>query len=177
MHAKLARASLVKPRPAKVAATLLVELAETREALRINTVKDRTLIRMRQAVSTLIEYVGRDRRLDSIKAGDFDQWRAWMLGERTKRLSESTVGTRISDIKDLFDFAGRKGLVTGKNPLAHLPSSRSMVNDERRFYIDEPTARKVMDALQGAGSVPTWELRLLFALARWGVARSASLRR
>lgn len=142
-------------------------------AMKGKTVKPQTLVRVKQGAATLIEYFKADRKIATIRAGDADEWRAWALGERKPQLAEATLRKRSSDARDLFAFAIRKGAFVGDNPFAHLPAA-NITNEDRRHYIDEPTARRVLDALQGAGSVPTWELRLLFGLARWGGMRVPS---
>jgi integrase len=151
----------------------LGDFAATWLAMKGKTVKSQTLVRVTQGVTTLKEYFTADRKLASIKAGDADEWRAWALGERKRRLAEATLRKRTSDARELFAFAIRKGAYTSDNPFGHLPAA-NVVNKARSHYIDEPTAYRVLDALQGAGSVPTWELRLLFGLARWGGMRVPS---
>ncbi len=164
LRSRLVRAGLCDPD--KQRDLTLGGLTEQWQALKQKTVKPQTLVRLKQGPATLIEHFGADRRIDSINAGDADEWRAWALGSRDRRLSEATLRKRTSDARDLFGFALRKGFISGQNPFDHLPAA-SIANIDRRRYIDEQTAHRVMDALQGAGTVPTWELRLLFALGRW----------
>lgn len=87
---KLAAAGLVanreNPQP-KPAAPALAALLDAYISGR-SDVKDNTLTNFTQARKYLVEHFGAERALDSITAGDADQWRIWLKG---RGLSDNTI--------------------------------------------------------------------------------------
>lgn len=136
------------------------------------TVKESTVTRIKQAKRLLIEFFG-DRKVASLTPGDGDDFRAWMIGKRTRPLAEATARKRASDVRDMFDYARRKGAFDGDNPFSHLPTA-PVGNRSRQQYVSEEDARKVLAELQGAGRLTTTQLRLVFVLSRWGGLRVPS---
>jgi integrase len=171
LRERMARAGLCEP--AELHDATLGDFGERYLKMKAKTVKAGTMIHLRQSMSTMTEYFGVDHKLSTVSAADADEWRAWARGERSFKLAEATCQKRASEIHSMFAFAQRAGAYLGDNPFGHLPRA-AVANPQRRRYIDEAMAYQVLDALQGTANVPTWELRLLFGLARWGGFRVPS---
>jgi integrase len=161
LHGKLARAGLVEPREA--ASLTLGDWLDQYIGNRTD-VRERTTINYRQAAKNLIRYFGADRRLDSITAGDADQWRIWML----ERLGENTVRRHCGRAKQFFRAAVRHKLLK-ENPFADMKNIGVAPSDPtRQFFLSEADSLKILD------ECPTLEWKLIFALARWQALRTPS---
>jgi integrase len=114
----------------------------------------------------LIKYFGENRELDSITAGEADDFRVW-LGSEGKQ-APNTVKRLCARAKQFFRAALRRRLIR-ENPfqdMRHLivgASPRTRIKD-----IDADTAQRVLDAC------PNAHWRAIFALARYGGMRVPS---
>ena len=113
----------------------------------------------------LVEYFGAERSLESITAGDADNWRIWL--DQHEHLAENTVRRRCAIAKQFFRAAQRRRLIA-ENPFADQKAVGVRANKSRDYFLTAADARKVLDAC------PDAEWRLIFALSRFGGLRCPS---
>ena len=116
----------------------------------------------------IVEFFG-EHVLQDISKADATMFRKWLLESGRKgggKLSEATVARRVKAVRSAFEFAVASNWIT-ENPFAEIKAG-SQVNSTRSFYIEPSVVAKVMNEL------PCAELRLVFALARWGGLRAPS---
>ncbi len=139
-------------------------------------VKGATNNNYRQTERNLLAFFDADRLIDTITAGDADEFRLWQLrptvkGEADKLksgegLADNTVRRRCSIAGQFFQAAVRKGLIKS-NPFEGVGGVvRS--NKERMYFVTATEAVKVLEAC------PDNETRLFFALSRYGGLRTPS---
>ena len=144
---------------------------------RRSDVKKSTLIHWQHTRRNLLAYFGEDRALATITAGEARDWERWLKSgtaregryagrEANEGLAPNTVRKRVSNAKQFLQDAVEHDLIE-KNPFAKLVGTVGS-NRERDFFIDRPTATKVLDAC------PDNQWRLLFALSRFGGLRCPS---
>ena len=144
---------------------------------RRSDVKKSTLIHWQHTRRNLLAYFGEDRALASITAGEARDWERWLKSGTAREgryagrkadegLAPNTVRKRVSNAKQFLQDAVEHDLIE-KNPFAKLIGTVGS-NRERDFFIDRATAEKVLDAC------PDSQLRLLFALSRFGGLRCPS---
>ncbi len=127
-------------------------------------VRDRTQNNYWQAANFLTEFFGDDRRIDSITAGDCDEWRVWML----EKLSENTVRRHCGRGKQFFRAAVRRKLIAD-SPFADMRDCGVRPSDpSRQFFLSEPDSLKILE------ECPTLQWKLIFGLARWQALRTPS---
>jgi len=129
-------------------------------------VKPATRTVMGHTKRCLVEFLGADKPLASITAGDADDWRQWLIGDQ--KLADNTVRRRCGIARQYLNAAKRKRLVA-ENPFDHLSVTVRGSSLKRRHYVSPADAAKVMDA---CSHDPEWQA--LFALARWGGLRVPS---
>jgi integrase len=112
----------------------------------------------------LVEYLGADRPLQEITAGDADAWRLWLIEH--EKLADNTVRRRCGIAKQFFKAAMRRNLIA-ENPFADLVAAVRH-NDKRYYFVTKADAQRVLDACSDA------QWRLLFALSRFGGLRCPS---
>jgi integrase len=161
LHAKLAKHGLVEPR-AKETLSKLASFIDGYVAGRTD-LKPRTLVKFNATRTYLTEFLGADRKINSITAGDADDWRVFLI---QKEMSENTVRKHVQIAKQFFTSAVRRKLIES-NPFTDLKST-VRANPERFFFI----ARKDADAVLTA--CPDHQWKLLFALSRYGGLRCPS---
>lgn len=122
-----------------------------------------TRINYTQTKRNLLEFLGADKPLQDISAGDADEWRIHLVDQG---LSPSTVARRVKHAKTVFGAAVRKRLIES-NPFAELKGG-SMSNAEKFRFVTRAEAAKVLDAC------PDDQWRLIVALARFGGLRCPS---
>ncbi len=173
MEAKLVAVGLIHPRES----TKSIMLGEFLDAYlkRRSDVKDGTKTFYGHTQRNLIDLFGADRLLNSINAGDADDFRRHLQQPRTKRgekslekkpLSAATVARRCSLARTFFRDAVRRKLIDA-NPFEDIGGG-CKANPERAHFIDKETIAKVIDAC------PNAEWRLLVALSRFGGVRVPS---
>lgn len=172
---KLVAVGLIHPR----SETKPVTLGEFLDAYlaRRSDVKSGTAVFYGHTQRNLLDVFGRDRPLNSITAGDADDFRRHLQqsgdfqnpnGNRQKRkaLSAATVARRCSLARTFFKDAVRRKLLA-ENPFDDVVGGPSH-NPERQHFIDRDTITKAIDAC------PNAEWRLLVALSRFGGVRVPS---
>jgi len=159
LHAKLARAGLVKPR--ERADDRLGAVLDAWE--RSLTVKRSTMVAYGQARDALLAYFGRERRANSITLRECDEWRQAMVD---RELATATIAKNIKTARQAFKHGVRWGMLDA-NPFEGVKAG-SMANPERWRFVTLAEAQAVLDAC------PDHEWRLLFALSRFGGLRCPS---
>jgi integrase len=109
-----------------------------------------------------VEFLGADKDLADVTAGDADDFGIWLKG----RYAGATTGRTIRRAQQFFRAAVRQELIV-KNPFADARPP-SQANEARKFFVTQEAAYKVLDAC------PNAEWRLLFALCRFGGLRCPS---
>jgi len=161
LYDKLATVGLVPKRAAPEHATLAAFI-DTYCAKRID-IKPRTKAKMQTTRDYLVEFFGMERPVESIGAGDADDWQ---LALRQRGLSENTVRKHVSIAKQFFHAAVRRRMIVD-NPLADLRST-VQPNHSRFYFVSRDETQRVLDAC------PDAQWRLLFALSRYGGLRCPS---
>jgi integrase len=169
MHRKLAKAGLVEPRAAAVAAAVVTLGAFlAKHVAGRSTVKESTRTIYGHTKRCLINYFergGKPRSLAAITADDADQWREWL--ESHEKLSRSTVARRCGIAKQFFRAAVRARLIE-ENPFEGMKGITVQRNAERYYFVSHAEAAKVLAAC------PDTEWKLIFALSRYGGLRCPS---
>ena len=127
--------------------------------------KPATIITLQQVRSDLVAFFGESRDLTSITPGQADNFRLFLIGERT--LGENTVRRRMSRAKHFFRQAVRHRLIR-ENPFAELGTSAVRANRSRDHFVTLTEADKAIAA------APDAQWRLLIALSRYGGLRCPS---
>lgn len=157
---KLSAAGLIEPRQMRQAQTLS-EFLDAFIARRTDA-KPRTTCNLQVAAKRLTEFFGLDRAVDTINAGDADNWALDMRG----RYAPATVGRTVRRAKQFFRSAFRLKLVK-ENPFTDVKAPQQ-TNAARRFFITPEVIGRVIDA------APDAEWRVIIALSRWGGLRCPS---
>jgi integrase len=159
MHARLAKAGLVKPRRHG-----RIKLAELLEAFVKNqNVKPSTLAAYQASLNSLVETFGAETAINDIEPLQADQWRGKMKADG---LAEATIAKRVKHARQIFRQA-RKWKMLAESPFAEVRVG-SQFNKSRQRFISADDAAKVLEAC------PDDEWRLLFALSRFGGLRCPS---
>jgi site-specific recombinase XerD len=149
----------------------------TRYFARRTDVKPNTVVHWRHAERSLLAYLGADRPLASIAAGDARDWERWLKTGKAREnryaerksdegLAPNTVRKRVSDAKQFFQDAVSRNLLV-KNPFEGLKGTVGS-NRDRDYFVDREATAKVLD------SCPDAQWRLLFALSRYAGLRCPS---
>lgn len=170
MRAKLVRVGLIEAEAASTPTTLRAFLDSYADMR--GDVKESTREQFRQAARTILEFFGDGCRIDSITAGDAEEFRAWMVGKRKARLAENTARRTCARAKQFFAHAVYKGMIP-KNPFAVLKRLQVTGNRNRQQFVTRDVIEKVLKAC------PSDDWRLLVLLCRFGglrVSEAANLR-
>lgn len=159
IHRRIARVGLLSERETTCLGKYLDEFIERRQ-----DVKKSTKLVYGHTKRCLIEYFGSDRGLRDVTSGDAEEWRRW-LGYHEK-LGDNTIRRRTGIARQFFTAAVKKKMLDS-NPFEGL-SARVHGDPDKFFFVDESTAKAVLDAC------PSAEWRCLFALARYGGLRIPS---
>jgi len=186
-HAKLAKLGLCDFRKPVVVEPAEVHTLKTfvdRFMLTIIRQKPATKTKLRQAGERLVSYFGGEREVGTITAGDAEEWASWMATsgnvregkERTCKdgsivqgkttLSENTVRRHSGLSKQIFGFAIKLRWIK-ENPFEQLVAAVG-ANEERMFFVDHATIKKVIEM------APDARWRAIIALARFGGLRIPS---
>jgi len=177
-HAKLAVAGLIDPRnPVERQVATLSKL--TTAFVDRSAGKPATIRGFNQTLDSLKEFFGADTPLDGITAEGADEWRNWVVKDRTgsgrrkkkrttddNRLSPPTIAKRVSVAKQVFRAAVRWGWLA-KSPFDGLRPG-SQANPARARYVPVETILEVLDAC------PSIEWKLVVALSRLAGLRCPS---
>ncbi len=161
LHAKFVAAALAEPRIGESGLALgpFLDGYIDRQA----TLKSNTVAHLKRARGNLVDFFGEARRLDTITAGDTDDFRQHLL----KTLADNTVRRICGRAKQFFRYAVRKKHLA-ESPFGDMKGLAVLPVKEREVFVHAETAARVLDAC------PDVEWRLLFALARWGGLRCPS---
>lgn len=158
LHARVVRLGLgVEPRKDAALVTLGGLLATFFAGV---DVKPATLVRMKQAETSLVDHFNKDRDVQTITEADADAWRANL---KELGYASATISRTVLYARQFFRWGVRRGLAT-INPFAELKTG-AQVNHARAFFVSRDMVAKVMDA------APDAEWRLLIALSRFGGLR------
>ncbi len=160
LYERIAAVGLVEPRNDQTLGEFLDEYLAIREP----SVKPFTYSRMKQSKRHALAHFGAEKPLRSITDADAQAYRAFLLNDQA--LAEATSRKHCGDARMWFNYAIKTGLVD-HNPFMCVPVSVGG-NKKRQAFISDEYAQKVLAEL------PTAELRLIFALARWGGLRIPS---
>ena len=158
---KIAAVGLIPKRERVASPTIkafVEELRDSRPNLKPNTRRNYD-----QTIRRLTKHFGEDRTLDSINAGDADQWCDKML---TDGLAKATVSREVKRARQFFKAAVRRKLIS-ENPFADV-ATPAQVNKSREFFVTREVTEKVLAAC------PDAEWRLIVALSRYGGVRCPS---
>jgi integrase len=165
MHRALIRAGLVEPRTAPPPAPEVVTLGRFMDQYitrREAELKPGTITLLKDTRKRLVAQLGEDRPIDSIKPQEAEEWRAALL---KSGVSESFARLQARIAKSIFNNAV-KNEILARSPFRNLPSASKAA--DREHYVTLEDAAKVIDEL------PTAELRLVLALARYAGLRIPS---
>ena len=142
--------------------TLLREFVDDYVAQKEQEVKPGTLQVLRLTQKNLTAFFGPNVRLAEITAGDAEDFRRYLT---SVGLGEATNRKRCSVANQILRYAQRHRLID-RNPFEEIPKAN--LGTEHLEYVSSETARKVLSALR------TTELKVLFAMSRWGGLRVGS---
>ena len=163
LASRLAELDLIEPKAPK-AMVSIGEFLTDYLSRRGDDVKAGTLTFYGHTARNLTEFFGSDRLLNSITAGDADDFRRNL--QKVEKLSAATVVRRCTLARTFFKDAVRRKLIDS-NPFDGVGKG-STANPERQRFIDRATIAKVIDAC------PNAEWRLLVALSRYAGLRVPS---
>lgn len=164
LHDRLVRVDLTTEREAAAAPESKLDLDSFlemyitgRSKLRPNTLRN-----LRQSKRILTAHFGAGRAIDSVTAGDADDFREALVAA----YSAVTVAREVKRARQFFKAAVRRGLIA-TNPFADVKGG-SQANSTRNFFVDRAIADAVLEAC------PDNEWRLIFTLSRYGGLRCPS---
>ena len=117
----------------------------------------------RQGKNGLVGYFGASKALREITAGDAENYRLHLIGEK---LAPMTVRKRLQFAKTIFRAAQKHRLIDA-SPFAEVRAQAAMPSDRQHFITPEDTARLLEKC-------PGWEWRTIVALSRYGGLRCPS---
>ena len=121
-----------------------------------------TIRNWRSTRDKLASHFGPDCDMRTIRPGDCDDWRQWLVDS----CAEATMAQHVENARHYFRVAKRKGVVDA-NPFEDIRGG-SQTNSARQHFVDRETVEKVMSA------APDDEWRLIIALSRFGGVRTPS---
>jgi len=162
MYDRLVAVGLAEPRESAVIPTLGDWFSDY-IARRTNW-KPNTRRNALQAAKAAEKFFGKRTRLDRITVSDAEDF----FRSLQATLSENTARRRCKRVRQFFNAAVKKRLIT-ENPFdtKAIPTT-SVANGEREYFLTCEDAQKVVDAC------PDAEWRLIFALCRFGGLRCPS---
>ena len=158
LYDKLAKAGLTKPR----GATTLGEFTRAYIEGRAD-IKTSTRINLERVRRYLIDYMGSDRQMRNVTAGDAEDFRQHLI---RKFKADNTVRRTIGRSRQFFHAAIQHGLIQA-NPFKGMAAA-VRANAARFYFVSRADSQKVIDAC------PDTQWKLIFALARFGGLRCPS---
>lgn len=163
LRGRLVRAGLARPRRSPASATV-GDVIDLYVEKKFPTLKAGTQAVNEQAFRSMRKHLGADTLLRDITPGDAEDFRDAMLGEG---YAEGTARKRCGIASKLLRFAARRRIVD-RDPFDDAGVPRAAVATKRRQFISRE------DSLRVLAELTTPEMRLLFALSRWGGLRVGS---
>ena len=157
LHSKMAATGLLEQRISANLGDFIDEYIKRRSDLATLTIR-----KYRTTEKRLNEFFKSSLPIQSINAGDADDFRQW-LGKLVK---PNTVNKHIQICKTIFKYATDKEFIP-KNPFDGLPSS-TVATSERQYFVTTEEANKVLESCSNP------DFKVLFALARFGGLRCPS---
>jgi integrase len=179
LHTKLCELDLCQPRVARVneVAPTILTLGEFIDGYieRRSDVKDATVVWYQATRRCLVEFFGEDRPLDSITAGEANDFRRWLTKPKNEKipksggqgLNENTCRKRCSIAKHMFQDAVDRELID-RSPFQKIKGLAVGASDGRSHFVTRDDAAAVLKAC------PDNEWRAIFSLARFGGLRTPS---
>ena len=175
-HDKLVAAGLVNPRQAVEPVTAVGIGAHAEAYLEKRAdMKPASRLVLGHVVRNLKDHFGADRELNTITAGDADDFSRWLATGGRRRgkadktitgLSPATIAKRLQWCSAIFRDAVRRKLLTD-NPFAGLKQPKGS-NSDRQEYVPAETIEKLIEL------TPDAEWKLLLALSRYLGLRTPS---
>jgi len=134
-------------------------------------VKPGTATNYSQVRGNLVEFFGQDKLLREVTAGDADDFKRWLRGE--KALADNTARRRCARAREFFLVAVRKRLIP-ENPFGHLKHLNVKSNKARQFFVTREVTCKILDVMVDGEGKPLVQWQLIFALNRFGALRCPS---
>jgi len=159
---RLERTGLIEPQE-RVGLPTLGQWLDTYLSSR-RDVKPGTAVFYGHTKRNLLEFFGTDRLIDTITAGDADEFRIYLT--TAVGLAENTVRRRLRMAKQFLNAAVRKQII-GANPFADLKTA-DRPNEAKFYFITTEEAQALLKAC------PDGQWRLIFALCRFGGLRCPS---
>jgi integrase len=163
-----------EPEPAEPTSTAPTLKEWTDLYISKHSAKPGTMKNLRNAAEHLLQHFGNDRRIDTITAGDAEDYRKWLQKEGNQRLknsnglAEATLRRYIGRSKQFFRSALKHQLIAC-NPFADEPSTVNG-NAERMFLVPAEWVERCIRA------APCEDWRIILAFARYAGMRSHECR-
>lgn len=172
LHAKLAKTTLVAPREIKAVITLGAFVAEY--VTKRQDVKTASKTVWRQGERSLLKHFGAERPVVSIRQGDAEDYKQWLLSEKVRegktakrgKLAPYTARKRLQFAKMIFAALVKRGVIT-TNPF-HGVQVAAVMDEARNVFVARDDIAKVLEAC------PDAEWRLIVSLSRYGGLRCPS---
>lgn len=134
-----------------------------------HSAKSGTMDQIKVAAAHLLEHFGNDRRINTITAGDAEDYRKWLKKSGNRRsdhstgLAEATLRRYIGRSKQLFRSAVKHELID-RNPFAE-EASAVHANSERMILVPSEWVERCIR------TAPCEDWRIILAFARYGGMR------
>ena len=172
LHSKIAKTTLIAPRVVREVVRLGTFAAEY--VAKRQDVKAASKTVWRQGERSLVKFFKAERPVDEISAGDADDYKQWLLGEKVRdgktkqkgKLASYTVRKRLQFAKMLFKALVKRKLIA-TNPFDGVQVV-AVMDKARSVYVSRGDVARVVDAC------PDAEWRAIVALSRFGGLRCPS---
>lgn len=112
-------------------------------------IKDRrmahgTSVQWRAMRLNLIDFFGASKLIKDVTSGDCERFRDWLI---RKDYAEATLRKRCQRLRQILNRAVKDRLITS-NPMEGIATA-PVANEERRFYVDDKTYKKIKAVCTG----------------------------
>jgi integrase len=125
--------------------------------------KEKTQEHYQRTFQYFLEYYGEELLIEKVTSASAEKHLVWLVTERQRKLSETTVYRQLKSFRRVFRFAVKAKLIKD-NPYDGLHFGKE-TNESRQFYVSRDMVEKVL------ASCPDDEFRLLVALSRYAGLR------
>lgn len=158
MRKKMAKAGLIEDDVSTLLGPFLEHYIESRKT----DLKPRTIVLLKQASGSMLEYFGAEKKLRDITPGDADAYRLFLL----QKLALNTANRRIGRARQFMRQAIRQKLIQD-NPFEGISATVKANPDKFRFITLEETTQLIE-------ACPDCQWRAIIALCRYGGLRCPS---